>query len=110
MINNLINTLFSSLAHEEGKTQVRSLPVVEPEENTVPAQLPPSAQYDDPEYTVLAQKYGILETGRTIETTLTDLLSILPRRRQRVDAYGALVKKLAADGITLKITSRRTKP
>ena len=76
---------------------------------TEPAPLPPSAQYDDPEYTVLSQKFGVLETGRTIEATLSDLLSILPRRRPRIEAYGSLVKKLAADGITLKISSRRTK-
>ena len=56
-------------------------------------------------------KYGVeLKSGLCIEIELSELLEILPRERRRKDAYTGLVSHLKREyGITLKITSNKTK-
>ena len=56
----------------------------------------------------LERKYGKLHEGMVIETKLQDLLTTLPRKRARTDAYDSLVKKLERDyKVKLTITSRK---
>ena len=56
----------------------------------------------------LERKYGELHDGMVIETTLQDLLTAVPRKRARTDAYDSLVKKLESDyKVKLIITSRK---
>lgn len=56
----------------------------------------------------LERKYGKLHEGMVIETKLQDLLTTLPRKRARTDAYDSLVKKLESDyRVKLIITSRK---
>lgn len=50
-----------------------------------------------------------LDNGRYIEITLQDLLQIIPRKRRRIDAYRGLVGRLKKMGVTLTITSNKTK-
>lgn len=58
----------------------------------------------------ITDKYGELTPGLCIETTLQDLLTIVPRHRPRIDAYNGLVTELRAKhGVILSILSRKTK-
>ena len=50
-----------------------------------------------------------LEKGACIDFKLQDLLQIIPRKRRRIDAYRGLVRELAGKGISLTITSNKTK-
>ena len=60
----------------------------------------------------LKQRYGVeFETsGVCIEIPLREILEICPRERKRVDAYTGLVSYFKNEyGVTLKITSNKTK-
>ena len=50
-----------------------------------------------------------LDNGRCIEITLQNLLQIIPRKRRRIDAYRGLVGRLNKMGVTLTITSNKSK-
>ena len=50
-----------------------------------------------------------LENGACIDFKLQDLLQIIPRKRRRIDAYCGLVRELVGKGISLTITSNKTK-
>ena len=56
----------------------------------------------------ITSKWG-LRPGLCIETTLQELLTIVPRHRPRIDAYNGL-RSLLRDkyGVTLTIKSRKT--
>ena len=60
----------------------------------------------------LRNKYGdAFKTGLCINLTLQEALSIIHRERKRIDAYSGLVSYLKRElGITLTITSQKTKP
>jgi len=49
------------------------------------------------------------KTGLCINLTLRQALEIIPRERLRVDAFRGLISFLAKMGITLNITSQKTK-
>lgn len=56
----------------------------------------------------LEKHYGELTEGRIIETALQEILTVIPRKRARTDAYDSLVKKLESDyKVKLIITSRK---
>ena len=58
----------------------------------------------------ITDKYGELTPGLCIETTLQDLLTIVPRHRPRIDAYNGLRSCLKDKyGVALTIKSRKTK-
>ena len=60
----------------------------------------------------LRQKYGDdFKTGLCINLTLQEALSIMHRKRKRIDAYSGLVSYLKRElGISLTITSQKSKP
>lgn len=58
------------------------------------------------ELEVLVERYGEFET---LEVELQELLTVLPRRRARVDSYNRLVGWLAKQNIELRIKSRKNK-
>ena len=60
----------------------------------------------------LRQKYGdAFKTGLCINLTLQEALSIMHRKRKRIDAYSGLVSYLKKEwNITLTITSQKSKP
>lgn len=56
----------------------------------------------------LEKHYGGLHEGKVIETTLQEILTAIPRRRARTDAYDSLVKTLERDyKVKFIITSRK---
>lgn len=56
----------------------------------------------------LEQYYGELHEGKVIQTTLQEILAVIPKKRARTDAYDSLVKNLERDyGVKLIITSRK---
>ena len=59
----------------------------------------------------LKERYRVeFETGVCIRIPLKEILEICPRERKRVDAYTGLVTHLKREyGVTLKITSNKTK-
>lgn len=64
----------------------------------------------DADLKAMSAKWGELKNGLFINTTLQELLLIVPRRRARVDAYNSLVKFLKSNyGVTLIIKSRKQK-
>ena len=64
----------------------------------------------EPDIRAITEKWGDLRNGLCIETTLQELLTIVPRHRPRIDAYNGLVSELWFKyGVTLKINSRKTK-
>ena len=69
-----------------------------------------SDKYDS-DVKALKEQYRIeFETGVCIRIPLKEILVICPRERKRVDAYTGLVTHLKREyGITLKITSNKTK-
>ena len=68
----------------------------------------PESQYAG-EIKRLEAEYGPFANGMSITVQLKDLLSLIPRKRRRIDAYRRLVQELANKGVTLKIISRKTK-
>ena len=60
----------------------------------------------------LQNRYGdAFKTGFCINLTLQEALSTMHRDRKRIDAYSGLVSYLKRElGITLTITSQKTKP
>ena len=64
----------------------------------------------DTDVKALSNKWGELEDGLCIETTLQELLVIAPRRRHRADAYIGLASFLREKyGVSLIIKSRKTR-
>ena len=60
----------------------------------------------------LEEKYGKFstQTGLSINLTLKEALTLMPRGRKRIDAYAGLMSYLKREyGITLTITSQKTK-
>ena len=57
------------------------------------------------------KEYGLqLEPGISIEVTLSEMLTICPRERRRVDSYKALISYLKVEfNITLIIKSQKSK-
>lgn len=52
-----------------------------------------------------------LETGEscTVETTLAEILAVVPRKRSRCDAYSRFQRYLQTRGVTLVINSNKSK-
>lgn len=60
----------------------------------------------------LEERYGKLstQTGLSINLTLREALTLMPRNRKRIDAYSGLISYLKREyGITLTITSQKSK-
>lgn len=59
------------------------------------------------EVEVIERAFGKLYEGKEIQTDLRTLLSLLPRKRERSDAYKALIKDLSeVYGVSLQIVPR----
>ena len=111
----LLQAMFSSIADTlHGPTMdVRAaIPEVQKEKSINSA---PSVKGDDPYADDIHRLEDALnegrplDNGRCIEITLQDLLQIIPRKRRRIDAYRGLVSRLNKMGVTLTITSNKSK-
>ena len=112
-----MQALFSTMTEtvQQPMTDFRRL-CLEAEENkeldAAPANMDDGQQPVDPyadEINRLEAEYGPLTDGMSITVQLKDLLSLIPRKRRRIEAYRILVHELANRGVTLKIVSRKTK-
>ena len=68
----------------------------------------PGNPYAD-EIKKLEAEYGPFAEGMCITVQLQDMLSLIPKKRKRIDTYRGLIQDLANRGVTLKIISRKTK-
>ena len=56
----------------------------------------------------LERHYGELYEGKIIQTSLQEILAVIPKKRARTDAYDSLVRQLERDyNVKLIITSRK---
>lgn len=95
-------------AIEEKKETELTIPTASPDPKPVPTVVQEGTLDDD--INALAQYFGILQQGQTIQLTLREILAICPRHRQRSDAYVKLTKKLLTEyGVELKIISKQNK-
>ena len=62
---------------------------------------------EDLELKVLEEHFGTLKNGKVISLSLRELLRLLPRKRQRSDAYKGLITKLNQRGVKLNIISHK---
>lgn len=106
-LRNLWSSLFGS-----GRTDIRKEPVkidAEPKTDSKTETTKPALSIEE-EIQVLAQHFGGISTGMTIEIELRELLELCPRNRRKADSYYQLKKHLKDDyGIELIITSRTSK-
>ena len=108
MLRNLFSSLFDfnprkDLEDEHVEEKVVAAPV---KKNSVST---PTISKYDADIESLKTTYGELKPGMAIEITLQDLLTICPRNRRRIEAYQGLVTALRKQGVTLTITSNKTK-
>ena len=111
----LLQAMFSSMAETwHGPTMdVRAaIPEAQKEKSITSA---PSVKGDDPYADDIHRLEDALNEGRPfekgscIDITLQDILQIISKRRRRVDAYRGLVSRLNKMGVTLTITSNKSK-
>lgn len=81
--------------------------ILAPHAKVVEKQAKPAAvvgKYDD-DIAAIRAEFGA--DVKEIEISLQDLLKLCPRNRPRTDAYKGLVAELKAEGIELRIVSRK---
>lgn len=100
MFNNLLNRLFGE--REARQEQQNSWPVSSGDQTETDIVFS-TGTVVDPEVSIIANRYGELFEGKVIETTLSELQEILPRKRKRADAYRTVSKKLSEMGVQLVI-------
>ena len=101
MIKDFLYSLFGSNPGLTERQDTKLAPVVT-------AKASRSGNYE-PDITAITSKWGELRNGLCIETTLQELLTIVPRHRPRIDAYNGLRSLLREKyGVTLTIKSRKT--
>ena len=105
MFNNFFNVLIGERQYSSSKCQVN---------DTAPDTKANDGVKNDANNGIISdierleKRYGRLSEGKVIETTLQDILTAVPRKRARSDAYDSLVKKLESDyKVKLIITSRK---
>ena len=105
LIRNLLSLFGYNRGQEERQENSKLAPVVTEKASILTL----SGKYDKDVKAIVA-KYGELTEGLHLETTLQELLVIVPRHRQRVDAYNGLVSELKNRyGVSLTIKSRKTR-
>jgi len=103
MIKDFLYSLFGS---NPGLTERQDTTKLAP---VVTAKASRSEKYES-DIRAVTNKWGELKHGLCIETTLQELLTIVPRHRPRIDAYNGLVSELwYRHGVKLTIKSRKTK-
>ena len=102
MMMNILNSLFGTYRSWAGRQD----PILAPVDT---ANASRSEKYES-DIRAITGKWGELRNGLCIETTLQELLTIVPRHRPRIDAYNGLRSCLKDKyGVTLTIKSRKTK-
>lgn len=109
MFGNLINRILGLETDSPGTGRQDTRTASDVIKKAVPHEPIPEKYQRDIE--ALRQKYGdAFKTGLCINLTLQEALSIMHRKRKRIDAYSGLVSYLKTDwNITLTIKSQKTK-
>jgi len=103
MIKDFLYSLFGSNPGLTERQDTKLAPVVTAKASRL------SEKYES-DITAITSKWGELRNGLCIETTLQELLTIVPRHRPRIDAYNGLISLLRDKyGVKLTIKSRKTK-
>lgn len=80
--------------------------IVRPESEVIVK--PPSSEKHADDIAALSARFP-LESGSTIDITLSKLLELCPRTRRRTDAYNSLKAELGRRGVNLCITASKSK-
>ena len=80
--------------------------IVRPESEVIVK--PPSSEKHADDIAALSARFP-LESGSTIDITLSKLLELCPRTRRRTDAYNSLKTELSRHGVNLSITAKSKK-
>ena len=107
-MNNYFQYLLGNDAKVTSSRQEDATPGVIVQKDSKKKSIPKKFQED---VKVLKKHFGSqFSTGLSIDITLQDALSIMPKERRRIDSYASLIKYLQKnEGITLIITSNKTK-
>ena len=108
-INRILGAEKVSVSNRLENNAAPSVIVKKGSNKTSPKSIPEKYRKD---VALLQSKYGdAFKTGFCIDLTLQEALSLMQRERKRVDAYSGLISYLQRElGITLTITSQKTKP
>ena len=108
-INRILGAEKVSVSNRLENNAAPSVIVKKGSNKTSPKSIPEKYRKD---VALLQSKYGdAFKTGFSIELTKQEALSLMQRERKRVDAYSGLISYLKRElGITLTITSQKTKP
>ena len=102
MIMDFLYSLFGSNPELTERQETKLAPVVTAKASRL-------GNYE-PDIIAITKKWGELRNGLCIETSLQELLTVVPRHRPRIDAYNGLVSELwYKHGVKLTIKSRKTK-
>ena len=107
MLIRILQDLFSkTVGNKQQETTITTTP---PAETAKESESEPSVNGVDKDVALLTKRYGDLH-GLTIEIQLQKILTIVPRKRQRADAYKSLVGYLRREyDCKLIINSRKHK-
>ena len=99
----LLKTFRSQILENERKMKAQKEELETPRiESTESTDAPALSEVE-----VIERAFGKLYDGKVIKTELRTLLSLLPRKRERSDAYKALIKDLSeVYGVSLQIVPR----
>ena len=105
MFNNILNVLFGERSVVTSECQVNDTSPDTKAKDGVKNNANDGSLSD---FERLEKHYGELHEGKVIQTSLQEILAVIPRKRARTDAYGTLVRQLERDyKIKLIITSRK---
>lgn len=106
MFGNLLNSFYSTIMRNERKSKSAVPRDMQKKESTKPEKkvtVSPGLS----EVEIIEHAFGKFYEGKIIQTDLRTLLNLVPRKRERSDAYKTLIKELKeAYGVSLQIVPR----
>lgn len=93
-------------AQEEKQGQPHTVIQEEIIDETIPATVQDTSTTQTSEAEIVERTFGVFYEGKVIQTDLRTLLSLVPRKRERADAYRGLIKELKEQGVRLEILPR----
>lgn len=114
MIVELLRSFHSTLMSNEGRLDAQEEKQGQPHtviqeeiiDETIPATVQDTSTTQTSEAEIVERTFGVFYEGKVIQTDLRTLLSLVPRKRERADAYRGLIKELKERGVSLEILPR----
>ena len=105
MIQNLLNSFYSTIMGNERRAKSAGTSAEQKKESiTDKTGIKDTLVQSLSEVEVIERAFGKLYEGKEIKTDLRTLLNLLPRKRERSDAYKGLIKELKeVHGVSLQI-------